>query len=47
MKLTTFKEHLEKQYGKVGTAKREEFDKNSKAFARENQLAQTQFLKKK
>lgn len=33
MKVTTFKKHLEKQYGKLGTPKREEFDKNSKAFA--------------
>ena len=33
MKVTPFKKHLEKQYGKLGTPKREEFDKNSKAFA--------------
>jgi DNA-binding XRE family transcriptional regulator len=33
MKLINFKDHLDKQYGKVGTQEREEFDKNSKAFA--------------
>jgi DNA-binding XRE family transcriptional regulator len=28
----TFQEHLEKRYGKIGTSKRDEFEKNSKAF---------------
>ncbi|PIY07777.1 MAG: transcriptional regulator [Flexibacter sp. CG_4_10_14_3_um_filter_32_15] len=55
MKLKTLKEHLEKEYGKVGTPTREEFDKNSKAFAigelikearKEAQLTQTQLAEK-
>ena len=55
MKLTTLKEHLEKEYGKVGTSKRKEFDKNSKAFAigefikevrKEAQLTQTELAEK-
>ncbi len=55
MKLKTLKEHLEKEYGKVGTPKREEFEKNSKAFAigelikearKEAQLTQTQLAEK-
>jgi DNA-binding XRE family transcriptional regulator len=32
-KITTWQEHLAKQYGDIGTAKREEFEKNAKAFA--------------
>ena len=31
--ITTFSEHLEKQYGKIGTAKRTEFEIKAKAFA--------------
>ncbi|MDP2363499.1 MAG: helix-turn-helix transcriptional regulator [Ignavibacteria bacterium] len=31
-KITTFDEHLEKQYGKKGTKKREIFEANSVAF---------------
>lgn len=31
--ITTFDEHLDKQYGKVGTAKRTEFEIKAKAFA--------------
>jgi ribosome-binding protein aMBF1 (putative translation factor) len=31
-KITTFDEHLEKQYGKKGTTKREKFEANSVAF---------------
>lgn len=55
MKLTTFKAHLEKEYSKKGTPKREEFDKSSKAFAigeiikearKEAQLTQTQLAEK-
>ena len=55
MKLTTLKEHLDKKYGKVGNPQREEFDKNSKAFAigelikqarKEAQLTQTQLAEK-
>ena len=32
-KTTTLEQHLAKRYGEVGTATRNEFDKNSKAFA--------------
>src|SRR5205085_6922693 len=32
-KITTFEEHLDKQYGKVGSSKRTEFDIKAKAFA--------------
>ncbi len=55
MKITTFKEHLDKEFGKVGTPTRKEFDKNSKAFAigelikearREAKLTQTQLAEK-
>ncbi len=31
-KLTSFEEHLDKQYGKKGTSKREEFERESLAF---------------
>jgi len=31
--ITTFDEHLNNRYGKVGTAKRTEFDIKAKAFA--------------
>lgn len=31
--ITTFEEHLDKQYGKIGTAKRTEFQIKAKAFA--------------
>ena len=31
-KITTFDEHLDKQYGKKGTMKREKFESNSIAF---------------
>lgn len=31
-KITTFDKHLEKQYGKKGTKKREKFEANSVAF---------------
>ena len=31
--ITTFSEHLEKQYGKIGTEKRTEFEIKAKAFA--------------
>ncbi len=31
--ITTFDEHLNKQYGKIGTAKRTEFEIKAKAFA--------------
>ena len=31
--ITTFDEHLNSRYGKVGTAKRTEFDIKAKAFA--------------
>jgi HTH-type transcriptional regulator / antitoxin HipB len=31
-KITTFDEHLDKQYGKKGTKKREKFETNSVAF---------------
>jgi ribosome-binding protein aMBF1 (putative translation factor) len=31
-KITTFEEHLDKQYGKKGTMKREKFEVNSVAF---------------
>ncbi len=30
--ITTFEEHLEKRYGKIGTPKRDEFERNSKSF---------------
>ena len=30
---TTFSEHLEKRYGKIGTTKRTEFEIKAKAFA--------------
>ena len=30
--LTSFDDHLEKQYGKIGTKKRDEFEKKAKAF---------------
>jgi len=31
--ITTFDEHLDRQYGKIGTAKRTEFEIKAKAFA--------------
>jgi ribosome-binding protein aMBF1 (putative translation factor) len=31
--ITTFQDHLEKQYGKIGTKKRTEFEIKAKAFA--------------
>jgi ribosome-binding protein aMBF1 (putative translation factor) len=31
--ITTFEEHLEKQYGKIGTEKRTDFEIKAKAFA--------------
>ena len=31
--ITTFSEHLEKQYGKIGTVRRTEFEIKAKAFA--------------
>lgn len=31
--LTTFEEHLDKQYGKIGTGKRTEFEIKAKSFA--------------
>lgn len=31
-KLTTFEEHLDRQYGKTGTPKRDKFDADSLAF---------------
>ena len=31
--ITTFDEHLDKQYGKIGTSKRTEFEIKAKAFA--------------
>lgn len=31
--ITTFEEHLTKRYGIIGTAKRDKFEQNSKAFA--------------
>ncbi len=31
-KLTTFEEHLDRQYGKTGTSKRDKFDADSLAF---------------
>lgn len=31
-KLTSFREHLDKQYGKLGTAKRDDFEARAKAF---------------
>lgn len=31
--ITTFDEHLDKQYGKIGTSKRTEFETKAKAFA--------------
>ena len=31
--ITTFEEHLEKQYGKIGTKKRTDFEIKAKAFA--------------
>jgi ribosome-binding protein aMBF1 (putative translation factor) len=31
--ITTFEEHLDKQYGKIGTAKRTEFEIKAKAYA--------------
>ena len=31
--ITTFEEHLEKRYGKIGTESRTQFDIKSKAFA--------------
>ena len=31
--ITTFEEHLEKQYGKIGTKARTDFDIKAKAFA--------------
>ncbi|MEI6815603.1 MAG: helix-turn-helix transcriptional regulator [Bacteroidota bacterium] len=30
--ITTFDEHLEKRYGKIGTSKRDEFEVKSKTF---------------
>ena len=30
--ITTFEEHLKKRYGKMGTPKRDEFERNSKSF---------------
>lgn len=32
-KITTFEEHLEKRYGKIGTKSRTDFDIKAKAFA--------------
>jgi DNA-binding XRE family transcriptional regulator len=32
-KTTTLEQHLAKQYGEIGTPERDEFEKNSKAFA--------------
>jgi HTH-type transcriptional regulator / antitoxin HipB len=32
-KVTTFEEHLDKEYGKIGTTKRTEFDIKAKSFA--------------
>lgn len=32
-KITTFEQHLAKRYGAIGTEPRNEFEKNSKAFA--------------
>ena len=32
-KITTFEEHLEKRYGKIGTKKRNDFEIKAKAFA--------------
>jgi DNA-binding XRE family transcriptional regulator len=32
IKLTSFQEHLDKQYGKIGTLKRDEFEARAKAF---------------
>lgn len=46
MKLTSLKEHLEKEYEKVGTPTREEFDKNSKTFAIK-EIIKTHKLKQK
>jgi ribosome-binding protein aMBF1 (putative translation factor) len=31
--ITTFEEHLDKQYGKIGTSKRTDFEIKAKAFA--------------
>lgn len=31
-KITTFEEHLSKQYGKIGTKKRDDFEVKAKAF---------------
>ena len=31
--ITTFEEHLQERYGKLGTSKRDEFERKSKAFA--------------
>ena len=31
-KLTSFKEHLDQQYGQIGTLKRDEFEARAKAF---------------
>ena len=33
MNITTFEEHLEKRYGKIGTKSRTDFDIKAKAFA--------------
>ena len=30
--ITTFEEHLQERYGKLGTSKRDEFERKSKAF---------------
>jgi DNA-binding XRE family transcriptional regulator len=32
IKLTSFQDHLDKQYGKIGTLKRDEFEARAKAF---------------
>ena len=31
--ITTFSEHLDKRYGKIGSSKRTEFEKKAKSFA--------------
>ncbi|HEX8530622.1 MAG TPA: helix-turn-helix transcriptional regulator [Cytophagales bacterium] len=31
--ITTFEEHLQQRYGKLGTPKRDDFERKSKAFA--------------
>ena len=53
--ITTFEEHLEKRYGKIGSEKRTEFEVKAKSFAigeilrearREAQLTQEQLAEK-